>query len=444
MPYRLPSVLKRFHRASGGNVGIILALSAIPLLVAAGGAIDYSRASDAKSQMAQALDAAALAVGSSPELSNADMKKLALKYFRENYPDAAPDVDIAVTVNNSRIRLSVQSEVPTTLLQVVGYKKIPVSITNEVTRSANNVEVALALDVTGSMKDQNKIQDLKDAAKLLIDIVVQDNQSPWYSKVAIAPYSMAVNVGGDANILRGALTAGTCAVPGCESFKFTDVHGDSQTFSASTCVTERTGAEAYSDVAPDPLKPDTQLGLNYPNSSGSCLSSTIMPLSSDRTALKNKIDSFVPKGWTAGHIGVTWARYLLSPNFGFLWPAASKPAPYGAGNLIKTAVIMTDGLFNTAYCNGVIAKDSEGPVIDCNATNGTSSIQALKQCDAMKAAGIVVYTVGFKLQSEPDAKVLLEKCATSPDHAFDANNGVQLKDVFKKIGNDISQLRLTH
>jgi hypothetical protein len=52
--------------------------------------------------------------------------------------------------------------------------------------------------------------------------------------------------------------------------------------------------------------------------------------------------------------------------------------------------------------------------------------------------------VGFKLQSEPDAKVLLEKCATSPDHAFDANNGVQLKDVFKKIGNDISQLRLTH
>src|SRR5262249_55775781 len=110
MTNRPHSVLKRFRRANGGNVGIMLALSAIPLFVVAGGAIDYSRAADAKAQMAQALDAAALAVGNSPSLSNADMRKLALQYFKKNYPAAAPDVDISVVVNNKRIALSVTAD----------------------------------------------------------------------------------------------------------------------------------------------------------------------------------------------------------------------------------------------------------------------------------------------------------------------------------------------
>ena len=49
---------------------------------------------------------------------------------------------------------------------------------------------------------------------------------------------------------------------------------------------------------------------------------------------------------------------MLAPNFASLWPAASQPAAYNTPNLIKVVVLMTDGSFNTVYCNGVIAADS--------------------------------------------------------------------------------------
>jgi uncharacterized protein YegL len=50
------------------------------------------------------------------------------------------------------------------------------------------------LDVTGLMSGQ-KIADLKLAAKDLIDIVVWEDQSKYTSKVALVPFSEAVNVG---------------------------------------------------------------------------------------------------------------------------------------------------------------------------------------------------------------------------------------------------------
>ena len=67
---------------------------------------------------------------------------------------------------------------------------------------------------------------------------------------------------------------------------------------------------------------------------------------------------------------------MLAPNFASLWPTANQPAAYNAPNLIKVVVLMTDGSFNSVYCNGVIAPNSisgSGSTddhINCNATNG--------------------------------------------------------------------------
>ena len=91
---------------------------------------------------------------------------------------------------------------PTTLLKVVHIDTLNLSVANQVTRNSNNIEVALALDNTNSMSGQ-KIADLKVAAKDLIDLVVQDVQTPTYSKVALVPYSKAVNVGTYADQVRG-------------------------------------------------------------------------------------------------------------------------------------------------------------------------------------------------------------------------------------------------
>ena len=52
----------------------------------------------------------------------------------------------------------------------------------------------MMLDVTGSMGG-DKIVDLQAAAKDLIDIVVWGDQSKYTSRVALAPFAPAVNVG---------------------------------------------------------------------------------------------------------------------------------------------------------------------------------------------------------------------------------------------------------
>ena len=63
-------------------------------------------------------------------------------------------------------------------------------------------------------------------------------------------------------------------------------------------------------------------------------------------------------GSTAGHIGTAWGWYMISPTFSYLWPTASQPAAYGEDHLFKIVILMTDGEFNTFYCNGVISQDS--------------------------------------------------------------------------------------
>ena len=100
-----------------------------------------------------------------------------------------------------------------------------------------------------------------------------------------------------------------------------------------------------------------KVGWVYPPASGNnaCVTPTIMPLSSDKTALHTTIGTLTANGSTAGHIGIAWGWYMISPNWGGLFPSGSQPAAYGAPHTIKAVILMTDGDFNTDYCKGVIS-----------------------------------------------------------------------------------------
>ncbi|MDP1732092.1 MAG: hypothetical protein Q8L54_13145 [Devosia sp.] len=81
--------------------------------------------------------------------------------------------------------------------------------------------------------------------------------------------------------------------------------------------------------------------------------------------------------------------------------------------------------------------------INCNAPNGSAWTQAINQCDAIKAAGIIVYTVGFDIVNNQNARDLMANCATDASHAYLATTGTDLKDAFREIGQNISALRLS-
>ena len=94
---------------------------------------------------------------------------------------------------------------------------------------------------------------------------------------------------------------------------------------------------------------------------------------------------------------------------------------------------MTDGEYNTEYCNGV--NDS---YINCNAPNGSSRTQAEHLCNAMKADGVVVYTVGFGISNNSAQQRLLQDCATDSTKYFFPYDGDALRAAFKEIGRQLA------
>jgi hypothetical protein len=357
----------------------------------------------------------------------------------------------------------------------------------------SNVEVALMLDVTGSMCSPcTKIQAVQSAAKDLIDIVVWSDQSQYYSRVALAPFAEAVNVGTAlAPVVRGSVTANTSSNPqtlSCSSMTNTSTQptrqwinyprvtsncsGSSATNTwviSSKCVTERIGVNATNDNAPAGTTA-TYVGKGYfgTNTDTSCgvanytdpEVNSIQPLSNDTTMLKRRIDKLQTAGSTAGQLGTAWAWYLLSPKWNSIFQAAF-PSSYAAGpytdltvlnskgqpKLRKIAVLMTDGDYNINYCKGVEAKDSDqSPDINCNSENGKAQAQAAALCTAMKlpvsGGSIEVYTVGFQVSSA--ARTFLTACATDASHYYDATTEVALQAAFRDIALKISTLRLTN
>ena len=232
-----------------------------------------------------------------------------------------------------------------------------------------------------------------------------------------------------------------CAMLGCEYYYFKRASGDWVVWQISTCATERT-SYAFTDASPS----TALLNPNYPSSTAPCVTVPIVPLTTDKTALHDTADSLPAQGATAGHLGLAWAWYMVSPNFSNMLPAASKPGAYDAENLRKFVILMTDGAFNTMYCDAVLSRDStngnNSVKNSCNAPNGSAWTQATKLCTEMKKE-VTVFTVGFDIDNDTTTQNLMRNCATSSEHFFLASNDAQLLDAFRNIAETISQLRVS-
>jgi hypothetical protein len=154
--------------------------------------------------------------------------------------------------------------------------------------------------------------------------------------------------------------------------------------------------------------------------------SDLFPLTDDRDKLKAYIKNLNANGGTAGHIGIAWGWYALSPEWDSVWPSGSDPLEYDEPDSAKAMIIMTDGDFLNWHNTG----------------EGSSFDQAKKLCDNIKEEGVRVYTVAFKAPSQ--GKQILEYCASGTEFAFKAESADELTDAYTKIAQSISDLRITY
>ena len=183
-----------------GNVAILFGFAIIPLALGVGVAVDYGRALLVRERMQSALDAATLAVGSWPGLSDAEMKTKAQEYFNANYPTSnslGAVSPLSLSTSGNTIVVSVSGSVPTTFMRLANIDDVAVAASTTVMRGMGTAEVVLALDNSGSMTG-SKIDALKTAANDLVDTlfdVAQNSPEADPIKIAVVPFSAGVNVG---------------------------------------------------------------------------------------------------------------------------------------------------------------------------------------------------------------------------------------------------------
>lgn len=296
--------------------------------------------------------------------------------------------------------------------------------------SDKKIEVAMMLDVTGSMGGQ-KINDLKAAANNAIDAFLtgQDAANPRV-RVAIVPYADAVNTGSLNNVVFAETSYTAVNV---EPPKLDDPMAAAASGGWDDCATERKGTQQFTDASPYVAKVNRDYRLDF------CPNAVLKPLSADIGGLKSTVKSFKADGFTGGHIGIQWTWYMLSPQWKDVLPKAAQPLPYDKKKVAKYAILMTDGEFNTAFAG--VAKKGD--------THGQASLSrknAEKLCAAMRNDGIEIFSVGFKLK-ESSAKGVMKNCAnkdtSSIRHYYETSSGDELNEAFLEIAHNIERLAIT-
>ena len=198
--FNLSRLFRRLARDRKGAIAPIFALVAVPLILAAGVGIDVSRVVSSRNNLQDALDAAALALGRMPQTTPlATMKQQAQYWVSANLADKnIGTVTVNVAIANGVIDVSGASTIPTAVVGLMGVQSLPVAGHSTVQYNLSHIELALVLDNTGSMAEDDKLDSLKDAATSLVDTLsasATQSGDPNALKIGVVPFSMAVNVG---------------------------------------------------------------------------------------------------------------------------------------------------------------------------------------------------------------------------------------------------------
>ena len=416
----LLSVLHAFRGCRRGNVSMIFGLAAIPIIGAVGSAVDYSRASSAKAAMQSSLDAAALILSKEAQtLTPGQLSAKADALFKANFHrDDVSNIVVTPTFSSPSsgsytLQLNGKASVGTTFTGI-WQPTMPIESDAQVLWGMKRLELALALDNTGSMASSGKMAQLKIAAKDLLKTLQNAAKKPDDVKIAIIPFDTTVNLGtaykdNDWFDYDSIDCNGSGSGSGCTASNWKNFWGG--------CVRDRTYPYDARDDAP------SGAATYFPVADCGSLAK-LMPLTNDWTALNNKIDEMQPNGNTNVTIGLAWGWHAITPGA----PLSEASAP--KTDLDKVIILLTDGDNTESWKNSNNTK-----VTNSSAINARTK----RACDNVKATNVKIYTVRV---IDGNAN-LLRDCATNPSMYYDVQNAAQLSAVFTTIAQNLANLRLS-
>jgi Flp pilus assembly protein TadG len=383
---------KSFMNDQLGTVAVMTGLALVPLLLAAGAAIDFARLNSAQTHVQASLDAAALSGAAAKKVSDGERVTIAEAVFKENMKGGAAagfQVKPVFTVEGEKVVSTAELTMPTALMQIAGIDKMKADSRSEVNiLSDKKAEIVMVLDYSGSMGDpvggKTKYVSMREAAKKLVSDLAKTDADKV--KFGLVPFSNMVHT-----TLPGSFVVGGSGPwTGC-----TQDRKYPHNLSTSTpTVDEDTkwNQPLYSD------EPD-QLNYNCKGFANHKLK--MVDLTDKLSSITSQLDAMTPYGYTHIALGTEFGYHMLSPNAPF-----SNGAKYEDKNTKKFIVLLTDGMQTAgAYGDG----GSRTPA------DGEKNLESL--CKNAKADGITIMSMAFDL-SDSATRQRLQDCATDPKRDF--------------------------
>lgn len=434
-------------------------------MAAAGMAVDLGRVSVEQNRLQNAVDSAALAgslqLPDDPDVSTGKVKAAATDNLLANDGDATGIVVESGGATRS-VCVTAEAKVEMTLSKVVGIGDQ--TVTAEACAGYNDIELVMVLDATGSMKGA-PIANVKEAATNLVDLIMPSSSATsTRSKIGLVPFQGKVRIDGNDPVAAEANPDGVGT--GCRNADGTLNNGKLRTeYSKTTTKTNIFYGYTLSGVSTTSDK--TCSGM-----------SPIRALSSDKNTILSNITALNAGVVTSGTLiseGIKWGRHVLTPT-----------APYVEGStdkkVRKIMIVLTDGDTEDGRCGGSYASASKtintywtnayfgmGLKPDTSAspysTLSTAAL-TLAQIPDCKDGGLLnQYVVNEATLAKTDAnypieifsirfgdsdstdKNLMKQIASSKagteDHYFDAPDEAGIKEMFKKIGQQLGQRLMT-
>ncbi len=380
-------------------IAVLFAILILPLLTVMAIAVDLSQFLVMKQQLRSAIDAAALDIGQQTSLSDAAATSEAQAFITANYPALSVIgtlKSVTVTRTTTSVVITATASMNTNFLQIIGYSSLGVTVNSQTAVNQNKLEVVLVLDNTGSMAQMygsmTGIAGLQAAATTLVNTLFATDPTGQYVKVAVVPFTAAVNVGtqyANASWMdtsgAGSLTRENLNIPAGQGLISFATKLKNATWGG--CVRQRTEPYDLEDVAPTASFPETLFtpyfapsepsGLynNYlPDGSFSwgttqaqiqysvtkytngsvqglpdygpnftCPLQQIIPLSSDKTAILNEINAMQAYGGTVIPTGLTWGWHIISPIVSSVLFPSNAAISYSDTSTTKVIILLTDG-----------------------------------------------------------------------------------------------------
>lgn len=440
----------RFCGDLGGNFALIFAMIVAVLALAVGFGVDTAQIMNAKSALQNAVDTAVTSTArdlTTRSVTEEEARKTVSAFLTANSAGGALPYDNIVldklVIDRTAKTVSATAYVDVPLyFALFGQNNVKrIHNTGAAVYSDKHIEVAMMLDLTDSMAEDkrartNKIGDLKVAAAAAVSTFLEmNNPDAPRIRIALVPYSDGVNTGPLAHtVFREAVgSKGKDDAP-------PSLNAPQSVSVSDNCATERKNSTGngvdYSDAGP------SMALVNRDDRIVTCPVAALVPLTIDGDALLAAIDQFKANGYTAGHIGIQWTRYMLSPSWRSVLENAapgSGPLEYTDNKAKKIAILMTDGAFNTAFAG---VSTSEKTRLD----QRTKSQNAARElCNRMKQDGIEIFTIGFMLAAGD--RDVMAKCASADtngiQHYYLAADGAALASAFQEIARNAERLALT-